>query len=110
MGNNNQRYSRTIKGQYTELKRSAKRRNISLELSVEELEVLRQRGICHYCNQPLPATSSGIDRINNAKGYSLMNCVPCCTRCNAEKGPHFTYEEYMTIWLFRQKKIKIVPL
>jgi hypothetical protein len=28
---------------------------------------------------------NGIDRVDNTKGYTLENCVPCCTRCNLAK-------------------------
>jgi hypothetical protein len=27
----------------------------------------------------------GIDRRQNAVGYHLLNCVPCCTSCNLMK-------------------------
>lgn len=29
---------------------------------------------------------SGIDRVENDKGYILDNCVPCCAQCNRDKG------------------------
>jgi hypothetical protein len=29
---------------------------------------------------------NGIDRVDNSKGYSESNCVPCCRICNWEKG------------------------
>lgn len=28
---------------------------------------------------------NGIDRIDSSKGYSIDNCVPCCTMCNRMK-------------------------
>lgn len=54
---------------------------------------------CHYCGveprqvviskrRHAPAdtfTYNGIDRIDNADGYSLANCVPCCGDCNRAK-------------------------
>lgn len=55
---------------------------------------------CYYCGAPpagVHSTSSrsfsaadaivysGIDRINNRKGYVLGNVVPCCKRCNWSK-------------------------
>jgi hypothetical protein len=46
---------------------------------------------CCYCGQsPEPHAGSrvprsGIDRVDNSKGYSKENCVPCCTACNVMK-------------------------
>ncbi len=31
---------------------------------------------------------NGIDRVDNAIGYELSNCVPCCTICNRMKSNH----------------------
>jgi hypothetical protein len=49
---------------------------------------------CHYCGNPVqwsPFTKRGyrqynLDRKNNHKGYSVANCVVCCSRCNKMKG------------------------
>lgn len=60
--------------------------------------------ICHYCGSP-PATAgtpstfgyrkkydvskfyyNGIDRVDNSKGYTVSNVVPCCSTCNRSKG------------------------
>ncbi len=38
---------------------------------------------CYYCGDTLK--SVGFDRIDNSKGYSLGNIVPCCTLCNIMK-------------------------
>lgn len=72
------------------------RRGHVFELSLEQfIELSRQD--CHYCGAPpamkvrkhrVRAGSSlmnGIDRADNAAGYVLENCVPCCTWCNEMK-------------------------
>jgi len=42
-------------------------------------------GKCHYCGaDPMP--TNGIDRMDNALGYTQNNSVSCCTRCNYFKG------------------------
>lgn len=38
--------------------------------------------------------SNGIDRKNNSRGYSIINCVPCCTTCNMMKKT-LGYEEFL---------------
>jgi len=82
---------------YYRYKRGAKLRNLSFDLSVEELNSFLQQN-CFYCDSE-PSNRhrnkrknlihdysyNGIDRKNNKKGYSLDNCVPCCRICNKAK-------------------------
>lgn len=53
-------------------------------------------GLCFYCNA-VPARISqaisgkiffynGIDRVDSTKGYTIDNCVSCCSQCNMMKG------------------------
>ena len=30
-------------------------------------------------------TYQGIDRVDNTQGYHMVNCVPCCKKCNQAK-------------------------
>jgi hypothetical protein len=38
---------------------------------------------CYYCSKP---ESRGIDRLDNDKGHSAGNVVPCCEKCNIILG------------------------
>lgn len=40
---------------------------------------------CFYCDRNDPTCLNGIDRMDNQKGYTLTNCVPCCKYCNFMK-------------------------
>lgn len=40
---------------------------------------------CFYCDRNDPECLNGIDRMDNSKGYSIENCVPCCKYCNFMK-------------------------
>ena len=73
----------------------ANRRNLEFLLSKEEFVTLTQSN-CFYCGQEPNQLSdaqgyngtyvyNGIDRINNASGYVLENCIPCCWFCNCSK-------------------------
>lgn len=77
-------------------KNSAKNRELSFELSVEEFKSLTKQN-CYYCNDA-PAQIynirktalgtyiyNGVDRINSNKGYVKGNVVPCCGMCNKMK-------------------------
>jgi len=47
---------------------------------------------CVYCNNLLDNNSlfgSGLDRIDNLKGYENENVVSCCKTCNMIKGEVF---------------------
>ncbi len=84
---------------------SAKRREIHIDLTNEEIAMISS-GNCHYCNcQPSLQTKSssgyvvytrnGIDRLNPAIGYILSNCVSCCKMCNFMKYT-LTKEQFLT--------------
>ncbi len=74
---------------------SARKRGFEFLLSEEEFKIL-VIGDCYYCgippNHKTPTRPtgeefwySGVDRIDSAKGYTLENCVSCCTDCNFMK-------------------------
>jgi hypothetical protein len=41
-----------------------------------------------------PYIYNGIDRKDNARGYIIDNCVPCCKTCNFMKGK-LSYTEFL---------------
>lgn len=78
----------------------------SLEWSLTEIQFMNiVTKPCWYCGQ-LPENKgitpaagyteaailhaqfvgSGVDRLDNARGYTQDNCVPCCKRCNIAKS------------------------
>lgn len=62
-------------------KRNAKSRNILWELTDQEAEKLLDSD-CIFCGE---SNSIGIDRLDNTKWYSTINCAPCCSLCNDMK-------------------------
>lgn len=76
-------------------KETSKKRGLSFELSLDEFRALTSSN-CFYCGA-LPDklyshkrsygayAYNGIDRVDNDKGYTLDNCVPCCRICNFMK-------------------------
>lgn len=87
----------TLKNYYLSYKKDSNRRGraYKFSLSFEEFKKLIKRP-CYYCKaEPetrkfhysgLKLEVNGIDRINNTKGYTLENCVPCCKTCNRMKS------------------------
>jgi hypothetical protein len=85
-------------------KSDAKRRGYVWELTDEQFRVLTSSP-CHYTGAlPFAATTvksgetyvhNGIDRLDNTKGYTVENCVPCCSEVNYMKRtlPYETFLE-----------------
>ena len=74
----------------------ARKRGISWELTIEQVGRLRATNACHYCKSSLPRTIAGLDRIDNALGYSVKNCVASCGQCNRERGT-LAYDEWLLV-------------
>lgn len=87
---------------FSQYKSSASRRGLCFEIPFADFIRLTQRN-CVYCGREpsIRATGStgksaeskahglyianGLDRKDNALGYTLDNAVPCCSRCNLAK-------------------------
>jgi len=76
-------------------KKQAKKRGIKYKLTEKQFKEITQKD-CYYCGtKPNNISKSncnngsyiynGIDRIDNTKGYTTDNVVPCCKRCNRAK-------------------------
>lgn len=86
---------------FAQYKRSARARRKRWRLTPEFFDQLT-RLPCHYCGrlpehwdsgvgrrkQRLGGARSGVDRVNNRRGYEVDNVVPCCWPCNAAKSTH----------------------
>ena len=66
---------------YNKYCHSAKQRKIDFLLSENEFQSI-VGDCCFYCQCP---TVCGVDRVDNNIGYTIDNCVPCCSFCNRLK-------------------------
>ena len=87
-------------------KNGAKRREIKYKLTEEQFKEITQKD-CYYCgakpnqinkgHRGYPPFGdyiyNGIDRIDNNKGYTIDNVVPCCKMCNQAKND-YTLQEF----------------
>lgn len=99
--------------------RNAKVRDLAWSLTDEDFYRLILLE-CHYCGQPPVTTqkirrrvkdgerrryqdsgfaANGLDRVDNAAGYTLENVVACCETCNRAKHA-MSYGEFMA-WIAR---------
>lgn len=66
--------------------RNAKRRGIVWNITYTEVMELVEKP-CVYCGlEANEQIINGIDRIDSSIGYSVENCVPCCSDCNYAKN------------------------
>ena len=78
-------------------KQRARRSGRVWALSESEARALMEDD-CHYCGAAPSKVNrapngywgefvyNGIDRVNNFAGYTVSNCVSCCSKCNYMKG------------------------
>lgn len=104
---------------YGEYRAAARGRKLEFRISIEEFGQIVQKA-CYFCNRPPRdfnpyinsdgtyndkrlrlstvtrsyIKASGIDRLDNARGYLLDNCVACCAKCNHSKR-NYTAEEFV---------------
>ena len=63
-------------------------------LSFEDYLQLIEGTNCSYCKRKLlPSAGGGLDRLDNSRGYTKDNVVPCCGICNIARGDNFSVEE-----------------
>lgn len=69
---------------WRDYRRNARTRALLFTVTKEQFNALLFLP-CAYCGAP-PAPRNGVDRVNNALGYTLGNIVTCCRTCNIAKG------------------------
>ncbi len=87
--------------------KTARDRNLDFELTKEKFKMLIS-SCCYYCNI-IPSKKiiyskdeylyNGIDRLDNMRGYTEKNSVPCCEDCN--KAKRMMTEQEFIEWINR---------
>lgn len=109
---------------FTAMSTTARRNGQVFDLTFEQFMSFVAVTVCHYCGRKIEwperafkrlskrkyqASSRAyyLDRKDNTQGYTLDNCVVCCTVCNSVKGATLTYDEML---LLREGLTKIAKL
>jgi hypothetical protein len=77
---------------YSVYKWNAAKRKLEYSITIDDFKKLTSSN-CYYCGEvpqyahdgitcSTPYVYNGIDRVDNAIGYTLENCVTCCRICN----------------------------
>ena len=96
------RYSRTDHGRFVHSQSIARRKHRDWDISFEEYTVMLEAG-CTYCGGRLNVTSIGLDRLDNAGGYTIGNVVPACGRCNCMRGRVLTPRQMLQVGALLKK-------
>ena len=78
----NHLYQRDIGGRWRTHRFGALRKNLVMTLTKDDFTRLISAP-CRYCG--FTDGFIGVDRVDNSKGYTLDNSVPCCKTCNYMK-------------------------
>jgi hypothetical protein len=101
------KYRKTLKGRYKSLREGAAKREVPVELTVEEYSKIVKPNTCFYCSRGLPEFGHGLDRKDNTIGYTTGNVVPCCRSCNHIKSDTLSFDEMVMI-MTRRKALDLL--
>ena len=75
-----------VKTRLSQLRGSARKRGINVNLDLNKYQVLINDG-CHFCGENLKNQNGYcLDRVNSKQGYNYDNVVACCKICNRAKA------------------------
>jgi hypothetical protein len=74
--------------QYHMIEKRAAFKGMEFDLDFYEFGLMMSSP-CDYCN----GKTTGLDRKDNTKGYTMDNVTPACRRCNTMKGANIDYLE-----------------
>ena len=75
-------------------KRIDKKKGLVCDLTVEWMKENITNKLCTYCKLP---GDMGCDRVDNNKGHTKDNCVPCHGECNKARGDYFSFTEMLRL-------------
>lgn len=79
-------FNRTLNRRWYYFLWFARQRKYVVTITRRDWEYLVSQ-LCHYCGQySMGRNFCGIDRADNAQGYTETNSFPCCAACNKMKG------------------------
>lgn len=87
----------SLMDKYTGIRWQSANRGLSFELTFEEWQAVVSRPCVYGKHSTSPAGTIGVDRKDNAIGYTVTNSAACCGFHNQVKSSVFTYREMLHI-------------
>lgn len=84
------KYQKPWTKKLTAYKKLDKKKGFICDISSEWYEKNIHGKSCYYCGS---VDNIGCDRLDNNKGHTMNNVVPCCWKCNNIRGTYFTPEQ-----------------
>lgn len=94
------KYYATKNGRAKFLKFSYNKRDLekgfTIDQNIDEKWIMEHvfESTCVYCGES-EWDKLGVDRIDNSKGHTPDNCVPCCEKCNKTRSDRYSFEEFL---------------
>lgn len=83
---NDDMWTDTNSSEYSAYLKRAAKKDLEFTLTKEEFSKFINEK-CYYCDKKtIEKHTNGIDRKDNDIGYTIQNCVSCCSQCNYMKG------------------------
>jgi len=89
---NRDKHNRLV-GMMGAYKLNDKKKGYNNDINFKFAEALTFKG-CVYCGDK---NRIGLDRIDNSKGHTKHNVVPCCYECNVARNNNFSFKEMKII-------------
>ena len=80
-----------------------KKKGLMCDITFDQMLDIVKTKKCAYCGC---TDNIGLDRIDNSKGHTIDNVVPCCYMCNVVRNNLFSHEEMLKIGKFLRKIIE----
>lgn len=79
---------------YSMYKKRDEKAKVKFDLTIEWIKNNIITKECIYCGD---TDQLGCDRIDNSKGHTMDNCVPCCYSCNITRNNTYSYGEMLLL-------------
>jgi hypothetical protein len=79
------------------------KKGMKTDITVEWMRENITSKVCTYCGTD---SQLGCDRIDNNRGHSQDNCIPCCFDCNRIRADQYSVEEMIRFGILKKQILR----